>query len=435
MRGGRLRKKLTSLLVELWHWCVWWLWRLMLAALFFILPGEGLPPQSLDARLMQATNGAAFDFLSWQAQALFIKLRYSLLSPQRWMDESQRARFVLDHLDHVRRVEQLSADIGRIYTDPNVSDPEQASAEQRAELAHLRAHLYQTAPLTEAILGEQVASILQDAGFGTLGQLWPPVSGTFTPLPSLLILSPRAVIMSERQLLLRPGFTAAEADALEQRLEAALSDRSAYVTAIGGLSAYPAMLMESSSVDWCAEVMAHEWTHHYLTPYPLGLYYDTYGETRAINETSAELVGRWAGQAVIERFYRPVLERKKALPQPLTRTPQPGGTPAPSAFDFYAEMHATRVAVDRMLAEGRIKDAELYMELKRRYIVAQGYLLRRLNQAYFAFHGAYAARPGAAGADPIGPAVRRLWALSGDPHSFLRRVRSVTRLSDLLDIR
>lgn len=404
----------------------------ILLALLLVTVGDNAPPQSLNARLAVLISGESFNFTSWQIQALWQKMRYGLLSPQRWMDETQRARFVLDHLANVGRVEQLSAEIEHIYTDPSIDAPEQVARESRAELARLRAHLRQTAPLTEAILGEQVAYILQDAGLGTFGQAWPPVSGTFTPLPSLLVLSPRTVIQSERQAILRPGYTAAEADTLERRIESVLPDRSAYVTAIGGLSAYPSMLLESSSLDWVTEVMAHEWTHHYLTLYPLGLYYETYGETRAINETTAELVGRWVGQSVVERFYRPLLPREKPLPQPLKRPASSNGAPvAAPRFDFYAEMHATRVAVDRLLAEGRITDAELYMELKRRYIVAQGYNLRRLNQAYFALHGAYASQPGAAGADPVGPAVRRLWALSRDPHTFLRRVRSITRLSEL----
>ncbi len=407
------------------------LWYGLISTLLFILPGEGLPPQTLNARLAQLTSGLQFNFVTWEARALWDKARYGLLAPQRWMDETQRARFVLDHLSHVAQAERLTAEIGRIYTDPNVANPAQASAAQQADLSAVRAHLRRTSPIMEAILAEQVAYVLQSAGFGTVGQLWPPVSGTFTPLPALLVISPRAVIASERQVMLKAGFTAAEMDALEQRVEVALPDRSAYVTNIGGLSAYPAMLLEYSSLDWVAEVMAHEWTHHYLTPYPLGLYYETHGETRTINETSAELMGRWAGQAVIERFYRPLLSRTKSLPQPLKRAPAEQGTPTAPGFDFYAEMHATRVAVDRMLAEGRIADAELYMELKRRYLVAKGYNLRRLNQAYFAMHGAYAGRPGAAGRDPVGPAVRRLWALSGDPHSFLQRIRSITRLEEL----
>jgi hypothetical protein len=95
-------------------------------------------------------------------------------------------------------------------------------------------------------------------------------------------------------------------------------------------------------------------------------------------------------------------------------------------------MHETRVNVDEMLAAGEIQAAEQYMEERRQYFVENGYQIRRLNQAYFAFHGAYASYPGgAAGEDPIGPRVRRLWALSATPNAFLRRIAPITTLQEL----
>ena len=83
--------------------------------------------------------------------------------------------------------------------------------------------------------------------------------------------------------------------------------------------------------------------------------------------------------------------------------------PPPPVFDFRAEMHQTRVTADRLLAEGKIDQAETYMELRRRFLWDNGYHIRKLNQAYFAFYGAYADQPGgAAGEDPVGAAVRLL---------------------------
>jgi hypothetical protein len=46
-----------------------------------------------------------------------------------------------------------------------------------------------------------------------------------------------------------------------------------------------------------------------------------------------------------------------------------------------------------------------------------------LNQAYFAFYGAYADQPGgAAGADPVGEAVRLLRAMSPSLEEFINRI-------------
>lgn len=395
--------------------------------------GEPFPPTELKPRLNHLTAAQTFNFARWELDALSDKVIFGLLAPQRFMTEEQRARFVLDYLADIRAAYRLDYEIEDAYVDPEIADPAAATAAQQSELAALRAKITRTAPVAEAILGEQVSSVLKEGGFGALHQILPPVSGVFTPLPLILIVSPRDRIESSYQQQLVAGLTIAEQEALEARVAAEFPDHAAYVTEIGGLAVYPAMLLESSSIDWIADVIAHEWTHHYLLFHPLGLYYDRSGETRTINETTASLMGEWAGQEVILRYYAPLLEREKALPNPLRRDVSPApAAAAPPRFDFRAEMHLTRVLVDHMLAEGRIPEAEAYMEARRRYFVASGYSLRKLNQAYFAFHGAYAASPGgAAGADPIGPAVRELWAISPTPHDFVRTVAPFTTLVEL----
>ena len=95
-------------------------------------------------------------------------------------------------------------------------------------------------------------------------------------------------------------------------------------------------------------------------------------------------------------------------------------------------MHATRVHVDELLADGKVAEAETYMEARRQVFVDNGYFLRRLNQAYFAFYGAYADQPqGAAGEDPIGAAVRQLWDTAATPAAFLRLMAQMDSVGDL----
>ncbi|MFO7662115.1 MAG: hypothetical protein R6X18_05920, partial [Chloroflexota bacterium] len=63
------------------------------------------------------------------------------------------------------------------------------------------------------------------------------------------------------------------------------------------------------------------------------------------------------------------------------------------------------------------------------------YAIRKLNQAYFAFYGGYAAEPGgAAGADPVGPMLRRIRAESPSLRFFLDSVSRVTTFEDLLSL-
>ena len=84
------------------------------------------------------------------------------------------------------------------------------------------------------------------------------------------------------------------------------------------------------------------------------------------------------------------------------------------------------------LAEGKIEDAEAYMESRRLVFLQHGYLLRKINQAYFAFYGAYADVPGgAAGEDPVGPAVRALREQSASLADFINRISWMTSFEQL----
>ena len=84
------------------------------------------------------------------------------------------------------------------------------------------------------------------------------------------------------------------------------------------------------------------------------------------------------------------------------------------------------------LAEGKVEEAEAYMEARRQVFWDNGYRIRKLNQAYFAFYGSYADQPGgAAGIDPVGAAVRILRAQSLSLSDFLDRMAWVTSFESL----
>jgi hypothetical protein len=111
--------------------------------------------------------------------------------------------------------------------------------------------------------------------------------------------------------------------------------------------------------------------------------------------------------------------------------PNPGDLPRPP-FDFRAQMHETRVNTDALLAEGKIDEAETYMEARRLIFLKNGYLLRKINQAYFSFYGAYADTPGgAAGEDPVGPAVRALREQSDSLADFVNAISWMTDFEQL----
>ena len=94
-----------------------------------------------------------------------------------------------------------------------------------------------------------------------------------------------------------------------------------------------------------------------------------------------------------------------------------------------------RVVTDWLLSLGKIEQAEAYMELRRLFFWENGYRIRKINQAYFAFYGSYNDTPGggAAGDDPIGPAVQQLRKQSTRLKEFIDNVKRVTSFEELMD--
>jgi hypothetical protein len=93
------------------------------------------------------------------------------------------------------------------------------------------------------------------------------------------------------------------------------------------------------------------------------------------------------------------------------------------------------VKVDALLAEGRVEEAEAYMEERREFFYDNGYAIRRLNQAFFAFYGGYQAgggMAGAGGADPTGPAVIAIRQYSNSLYDFVVTLQDVTSREELL---
>jgi len=411
-----------------WQRFTWWARRgLLLAFTALILHQDMAPLQGFDARLEALLRGQRFDFITWALQSIASKSWESALGAQAYLTEAQRKQFVLDYLDLIGRINDLNAQIEAIYADPQEHRPEATSAALRRELAELQADKQRRQPLVESILQEQLAAVLADEGLGWGGLVFPPVALRFTPLPMQLVISPREAITLKAQASLNSDLPVERQVALENQIDRELHV-SSLVVPLGGLAMYPAMLLENASLEWTLKGAAHEWTHHWLLFRPLGWNYESSPETRTINETVANIAGNELGEAVLARFY------PEFAPPPAPSPSSGEGTPeraSPPAFDFRAEMHLTRVTVDQLLAEGKIAEAEAYMEQRRELFVRNGYRIRKLNQAYFAFYGAYADRPGERGEDPIGPAVVRLRQQSASLREFLETVSGVTTLAEL----
>jgi hypothetical protein len=138
-----------------------------------------------------------------------------------------------------------------------------------------------------------------------------------------------------------------------------------------------------------------------------------------MNETVAGMVSKEIGALIYEKYY----DRNAAdVTNSEVKEPE---------FDFNLEMREIRQAVDNYLAQGEIELAEEFMEQKRQYLAKNGYHIRKLNQAYFAFHGTYADKP--TSISPIGIEMKELRSRSASLKEFLETAASLTSRQELVE--
>lgn len=411
---------------------VWRVARLILVTALVVGLIPGIRPDPADDSLaaLGYARDVVFNFAGWEAHALADKALDAAAGPRRYMTDAEQTQVVRDYLDLVGQIQTLENDVEAIYADPAISDPEAASAGLRAERDALREQQQSEQALAESIIQAQVGQVLAEYGFGLGGQALPPVALRFTELPSILVISPRDHIERTGSYALEHGLTVEQQETLEDNVDADLGV-SSLVVPIGGLAIWPSMLIESSNLASVYQVTAHEWTHHYLAFYPLGFHYGATPDLYTINETVANIVGDEISWAVLSRYYPDLAPEPPDYTPSLPAEPLPAQPEEPAEFDFRAEMRQTRILADELLAAGQIDEAEAYMESRREVFVEHGYLIRKLNQAYFAFHGSYADQPGASGADPIGPALRELRYYSPSLHDFIVTVRGMTSYAEV----
>ena len=371
------------------------------------------------------TRPVEFDFVSWTVDALGMKLGQASLDSPYYLSESSRHQLMVRYLKLVDAILKDEDRLNLYFADPTIKDPEVTSAPVRYNLDQLESIQSQIAPLAEAILQEQISATLGSLDLTSGGQPMPPVLFHMTPLPYDMIISPRNVIRQDAAISLDPNLPVDQQSGLEDNVDKHL-DVSSLVVPIGGIGTYPTMVERTTALDWLSSTIAHEWTHNWLTWHPLGLNYDTTPQLRTMNETTADIVGNEVGKAMLQHYYPELVAEftSELVAYPLN--------PPKAEFNFNQEMHTTRVHVDELLAQGSIIEAETYLNQRRLVFWDNGYAIRKLNQAYFAFYGAYADVPGgAAGEDPVGPAVRALRARSKSLSAFLHTIGEMNSYSQL----
>ncbi|GAB4431578.1 MAG: hypothetical protein Kow002_19800 [Anaerolineales bacterium] len=377
------------------------------------------------------TRALEFDYTRWSINAAWLKLQTGTAGLPHYLHRAARKQIVMDYLFITERLIRAENHLEQIYADPSISNKEANSAHLRAEIDTLQKRQKHLAPLAESVMQAQISALLHEQQLTSGGQPIPPVLYHASPVPMGLIISPRERIEQLSNISLQPNLSVDQRASLEEQVDKTLNV-SSLVVPIGGVGVYPTMVMRTTNLPWLLNVIAHEWTHNYLSLRPLGVLYSTDPQIRTMNETAASIVGNEIGELALQRYYPELTATSSSTIQPASAKPAAPPFNEEPPFDFRAEMRETRVRVDELLAEGKIEEAEAYMESRRQIFWENGYAIRKLNQAYFAFYGAYADVPGGpAGEDPVGPAVRALREQSESLAEFLNTISWMTSFAEL----
>ncbi|MSQ40168.1 MAG: hypothetical protein EXR55_00580 [Dehalococcoidia bacterium] len=389
---------------------------LLLVAVAFLAPRASLNLSPVQ----QAVFPYRWDLVGWEVANLFGK--WWLLGQERVLGHYPTRDQGLKQVEEFFRLgneerallgQRLLLAAGGQQTDgPGLQEVEATLARAHRGRARLR-------PAVEEALEREVSGVLRREGIFPevwgVSLLFPPVDFRFDTPPLLLIMSPRERIERlDLQVLLRPTMIVKEMEGLEGQILAS-QNLSALVEGTGGLSTYPAAVPATYDLRTTLHVVAHEWLHHYLFFKPLGRSYGENNTLLTLNETVADVAGRELGDLVYERLGGTL--PPKAPPR------QEGVEEAPQGFVFEREMRETRLQADRLLAKGKVAEAETFMEERRRFFLANGVYIRKLNQAYFAFHGSYGDSP--ASVSPAGNELEELRATFPSVGSFVRAVAGV----------
>jgi hypothetical protein len=376
-----------------------------------LLIGDAIPPENnLSYAVDPYVHPYRFDLIAWETDALWQMFLGSVRARDGSVADSS-SKVVGEYLGLSSEIIALEDEINRAI----IREDEESPDKYRQELLAIRSQRAGMEDRAEAALLEQASTVLAEQGFGwdLLGstRVIPPVSIEMESLPTALVISPRDRIELTYQRYLQPGLPLERREEIEARVDGL--GKSSLVTDIGGLSTYPTMIVESPSLEFTLEVIAHEWIHHYLALRPLGWSYFDSPFMRKTNETVADIAGKEIGRLIRRRFYLLAEEaHRPEVPQA-----EASDEDSPAAFDFKATMRETRRTVDALLADGQVEAAEAYMEERRQEVVRQGYFIRKLNQAYFAFHGSYTDSP--TSVDPLGAQLNELRIRSGTLKEFV----------------
>ncbi len=390
-----------------------------------MLSGSCQQADDFNRTLNKIIDPYRFSIVRWEIKTLTGELEQALFEHSSYtIDDS---RVVVDFFKLVEEISGLEFQI--FYYKDQIDEEDLLFFENRLiELQKQRDSLKKD---VENILSLQIRETLKQLDLYLYNDItgiditFPPVNFSLESPPNLLIVSPRDSIYRMKEIILIQDLTADEIDYIETEIDKL--GYSSIVLRVGGMATFPSFVTNNAGLEFTISTAIEEWFHQYFFFKPagflyafnlLGLYSDS--DISTINETIAGIVSDEIASMIYQKYYTSYYEDNAYVYS------------EGSGFDFYEEMRNIRIAVDNYLATGEIEQAEAFMEEERLYILSQGYYIRRLNQAYFAFYGTYASNPSSV--NPIGDMLRDLRNNSADITDFIKITSSIKNLDDLNEL-
>ena len=349
--------------------------------------------------IKNVTQGYEFNIFNWERENFFDKwisyinpfdnhkkiksseqlIQYLSLVEKINLNENLYSKLFTEKLDLDYKIKKGKIDINIAKIKTNEID---AEIEQLVEKINKDKIIKNEKKIhAEQFLEENISSAIQSEQVNIFDNIfYVPVDLSLEKTPKLLVISPRDKIYRQEDKLLNSNISLVAINNMELSLLEE-NNLSAIVVPTGGVSTYPSIVSEGDLL-YILQTAAHEWLHNYLALFPLGRSYFTSTDMQSINETICDIFGNEVGIIAYEK----IMDRK--IDNEINQTKKIN-----KEFNFDKFMKETRLVVEKLLSEGKILESESFMDEQRMVLSSNGYDIRKINQAYFAFYGTYGGNP------------------------------------------
>ena len=377
-------------------------WLTLLLIVIFIITSNS--DYSRQSYLDQATEKHNFSIFWWEIKNL----------PNKWLHlawESFPGNKPTDK-ERINLINEYLVTSNKLKTYNQVLSTEEKTKLEK-NLKFLRA-------ITEESIESIISDVLIEEGLGiSFNILIPPTDFKLDSPPDIVVTSPRDKIVFSSSRLISNNLTELEKSEIELLIESN-EKTSAIVDKLGGLGTYPAFVSDKGSLRNLLQTASHEWLHNYWILHPLGQHMWDSSEMNIFNETAANIAGDELGDIAFQSIGGIIGNQTSPTKALEYRS------------HFNEVLRDTRLEVDRLLGQGKVDEAETYMSKITFILQKDGYKIRKINQAYFAFHGNYADNPSST--SPIGKELKEYRSYFNNVGKFIESISQIKSHNQFLQI-